>query len=473
VSRQARISLIFLIALAIVFLFAWRVYAAEISNVKISGVTEDSATVDWTTDVSTDAMVNYGLDPSMGVIRDTAPNGKTHSLLIPDLDPSTTYYFRALSADAEGNRSTTAGFTFTTKGTPIKKIVKEIKKLKEPEDLIEVIEETKKAAEDIVHPPTVMGQAKVSPETTKAEVTWTTDRESGSVVYAVAEKEYNKDDADTYTIVQGDAKESVKKHSVTLMGLEPSTSYHYKVSSTDDLGLVGETEDDTFTTRSILPNISNLKITRIQETSATITWSTGKVLAKGLVSYTNLRTKATRSVGNPVYATNQSIQLTGLQFGTRYQVVVSATNQGGDVIESKPMTFVTVRDVIPPEISKVNNQSTLFPGEDTKIQTILSWVTDEPTTCQVFYVQGLIRNGDNTGDALPAELNPLTMHTQVIVGFAPATVYKFWLKCQDPSHNSSQSEDFVLITPIKEKNIIDVILENFQGTFGWVNNVGK
>ena len=71
------------------------------------------------------------------------------------------------------------------------------------------------------------------------------------------------------------------------------------------------------------------------------------------------------------------------------------------------------------------------------------------------------------------ETNPLTSHTQVIVGFSPATVYKFWMDCADEGGNTSKSDDFVLITPIKEKNIIDIILENFQGTFGWVNKIGK
>jgi hypothetical protein len=84
----------------------------------------------------------------------------------------------------------------------------------------------------------------------------------------------------------------------------------------------------------------------------------------------------------------------------------------------------------------------------------------------------LVKSADKN-ESLPPELNPLTKHTQVIVGFAPATVYKFWMKCHDEAGNESQSDDFVLITPIKEKNIIDIILENFQGTFGWVNNIGK
>ena len=461
----------FLFAL-VLFSSVSAVYAIEISNVRFTKIGQDTATINWTTDVASDAMINYGLDPMVGIVSSSTLS-KDHSITLSGLDQSTTYYFRAVSADGSGNRSATAGFTFTTKGEPSKKIIKEIKKVTEPEQIKEIVEAVKEQAEDVVRPPTVMGQAKVTPTVTGAEITWTTDRDAGSVVYATKASQYDPNNSDPYDIVQGDSKEAVKKHSVVLMGLDPATTYHYKVSSTDDLGLTGETEDDTFITKSTLPNIRNLKIDRIQETSATVSWTTPGVLSKGLVSYTNLRTKAVRSIGNPAYSERQSIQLAGLQFGTRYSVVVTATNKTGDVIESKPMTFVTVRDVVPPQISKVNNQSTLFPGEDTKVQTILSWVTDEPALCQVFYSQGLVRNASNPGDSLPAEVNPLENHTQVIVGFAPATVYKFWMKCQDAAHNSSQSEDFVLITPIKEKNIIDVILENFQGTFGWVNNVGK
>jgi hypothetical protein len=165
--------------------------------------------------------------------------------------------------------------------------------------------------------------------------------------------------------------------------------------------------------------------------------------------------------------------VTGLEFGTRYQATVFATNEAGDETAGKPFVFITVRDVIPPQISKVTNESTLYPSEDTKVQTIITWQTDEPANCTVSYTQGLVHDENNQGDSLPTETNPLTDHTQVIVGFAPATVYKFWVICADPSGNESKSDDFVLITPIKEKNIIDIILENFQGTFGWVNKIGK
>jgi hypothetical protein len=73
----------------------------------------------------------------------------------------------------------------------------------------------------------------------------------------------------------------------------------------------------------------------------------------------------------------------------------------------------------------------------------------------------------------PADKAFTERHVEVIVDFAPATVYKFSLICKDESDNSVQSEDFVLFTPAQEKSIIDLIIENFQGAFGWVKNIGK
>lgn len=456
-------------------LLGLRAYAAEITNVTISNIDDSSATVKWSTDVTTDATINYGLDSSVGIVRDPTFTKRDHELTISNLDPYTTYHFRAVSSDEQGNTAATAGFVFTTKGKEEKteKILKDIEKIKDPEELKKIVEKVEEVAATIIQPPTILGLPRVVVGTDQAEITWTTDRESSSVVYVATADEYVQGDQSSYSIVQGDPHESEKRHTVTVIGLKPATTYHFKVTSGDTLGLVGETDDDTFRTKAEMPEITGLKISRIQETSATITWSTPGVPSRGLVSYTNTRNRSRKTVGSPIYSTNHSVLLAGLDFGTKYSVVASATNETGDEVESKQLSFVTVRDVIAPAIAKVNNESTLFPSEDTKVQTIMTWVTDEPSTCQVFYLQGLVRSESNQGDALPMEANPVTSHIQVVVGFSPATVYKFWMRCADPAGNETQSEDYVLITPIKEKNIVDIILENFQGTFGWLNNVGK
>ncbi len=469
--RKKAHAQILVLTAAIFLACIFPVYAAEISGVSITGVSGSSATIQWNTDISTDATVHYGLDSSYGIVRDPSFENKAHTLTITNLDPSTTYHFKVESADSQGNKSATAGFVFTTAGTQSQKINKEIKKVTDPKVLEEIVEQVKSTAADILRPPAIVGAPKVVVATTEATITWSTDRESNSLVSLVPEAEYQAG-SNPYTINQGDPKESVTKHSVRVIGLEPSTTYHFQASSEDAAGLSGATEDDTFTTQSILPQIYGIKISRIQETAATISWNTGNVLAQGLVDFTDMRTKKTKTAGDPVYTTKHSVLLAGLTFGTRYKVKVRASNQGGDEVVSKEITFVTVRDVIPPVISKVSNESTLFPSDDVKIQTIVTWITDEPAYCQLFYIQGLVRDPANEG-SMPKEANPLTQHTQVVVGFTPGSVYKFWVQCSDEAKNPAQSEDFVLITPIKEKNIIDLILSNFQGTFGWVNNIGK
>lgn len=472
--RSLRVYGALFFVLAGVLLLFMRAFAAEINGVNVVSVTNNSAIVEWTTDVNTDATINYGLDANVGIVRYPLFDKTKHSLTLDNLDPATTYHFRVISSDAAGNKAATGAFVFTTKAgddSLVQRIIKDIEKLEDPEDIKEVDEALKEKAGDILKPPTILGATKVVVDMNSAEISWTTDRESGSVVYLVPESGYRAGAENPYTITQGDGKERVTKHSVSVIGLDPSTTYHFKAVSQDDLGLAAETVDDTFKTRSLLPRISDVKVSRVQENSAVVSWATPDVVAKGVVEYTNTRTNAKKSVGSPIYASSQSIRLADLEFGTRYSAVITATNESGDTLSSDPFTFITIRDVIPPAITKVKNESTLYPGEDTKIQTIVSWETDEPAVCQVFYAQGAAGSGE--GDSLPLEANPSTEHTKVIVGFAPSTVYRFWVECSDEARNSSVSEDFVLITPFKEKNIIDIILENFQGTFGWVNNIGK
>lgn len=454
---------------------AYIAHALEISGVTITNVTETSAVIEWSTDKPSDGTVNFGTDPRGGFARDPSFSNKKHAITIEELIPATRYYISVSSSDSEGNKNTATGYIFTTKSPPnaSQKVVQEIRKISDPKELEIIRKEVQEQLQDVLKPPSIVGLPRVTPSSNKAIISWTTDRPSNSMVRLAPETEYQSGAANPYTISQGDPQSSTTKHEVEVIGLEPSTVYHFQVVSEDASGLSGASDDETFRTRSLMPEVIGLRVTRVQESSATISWSTGGVRAKGIVEYKNLRTNATKSSGNAIFATQHSINLTGLELGTRYSVTAISTNEGGESVSSDPITFVTVRDVVSPLITKVKNESTLFPGEDVKIQTIFAWETDEPATCQVFYAQGLIAEGGDNTSALPEELNPITVHTQVVVGFAPATVYKYWMKCKDPSRNESQTEDYVLITPIKEKSIIDIILENFEGTFGWVKNISN
>src|SRR6185312_133196 len=111
------------------------------------------------------------------------------------------------------------------------------------------------------------------------------------------------------------------------------------------------------------------------------------------------------------FLTHHAVELTNLIFGTSYSVVIKSTNQSGDVVTSNPITFTTVRDTVPPKISKVTNQSTLFPSDNVEVQTIITWQTDEPAYCKLFYIHGIVKRATNPPSSQPIEQNPLTDHT--------------------------------------------------------------
>ena len=207
----------------------------------------------------------------------------------------------------------------------------------------------------------------------------------------------------------------------------------------------------------------------MEENAATLAWDT-TVPAKALVEFQDQTTGAQNSVGRPTLATTHQMRLADLTLGTRYVAFVTAENSGGDRIKSQPIQFITVKDIAPPIITNVTNESTLFPGSESRIQTIIEWDTDEPSSCLMTYQEG-VAGGTDPYTIEKEQIEYNTSHVQVVIDFAPATVYQFYLECTDDAGNSVKSENFVLFTPIQEKNIIDLILENFESTFGWVKNI--
>lgn len=87
--------------------------------------------------------------------------------------------------------------------------------------------------------PPVISSVDASTTETTAQVTWTTDEASDSVVRFGPTATYGSE-------VSGST--STTDHSVILTGLEPGTTYHYAVSSTDSSANTATSVDSTFTT---------------------------------------------------------------------------------------------------------------------------------------------------------------------------------------------------------------------------------
>lgn len=473
--------------------------APEITDVAVSSLTATSAVVTWKTNEGGDSVLNYGLQEDYGILRDPTSNQTSHTIELKNLEPGKKYHFRVVTSDTEGNQGISADYQLVTKGdaqtegsgagqsasqsesttesqsksqtseeVKTDKIIEQIKQISSPQKLQEILNQTVQAIQGITEDLTIVGPPIVIPETTTAKVMWTTDRDSSSEVSFSPSDKFVEGGA--YAFSQQSTAGATKDHEVILIGLDPFTEYHFQVKSTDTYNISGSSRDFTFKTKASLPQIRNLRILKVEENAATLAWETS-VPAKALIEYQDLTTGVQSSQGRPTFATTNQMRLSDLTLGSRYLAFVTAENAGGDRVKSSPITFITIRDRQPPIISNVTNDSTLFPGSEPRVQTIIAWNTDEPALCTLQYREGIAPGVDPI--VLKSEDPSYTeRHIEVIVNFAPGTVYKFWLECADEAANPVKSEDFVLFTPTQEKNIIDIIIENFQGAFGWIKNIG-
>ncbi len=380
----------------------------EITNVQVKDVTESAVTVTWETDEKSDSLVNFGLQPDLGIVRIPVADKVKHSITLQNLEQGRVYYFRVVSADANGNQGISADYKVQTSGSvengssqstnessettsqssqspTTEEIMEQINQINNPDQLQEIVNEVVKAIKGITEDLTIVGPPTVIPETTTALIKWTTDREASSEVLFSPSSSF---DGTNYAYSQASTGGDITDHEVKLIGLEPFTEYSFKVSSKDSYGIEGMSRNFTFQTKASLPDIKNLRVVKVEENSATLAWDT-TVPAKALVEYQDQTTGAQNSVGRPTLTTTHQMRLADLTLGTRYVAFVISENSGGDRVRSQPIQFVTVRDIASPIISNVTNESTIFPGSESRIQTIVEWVTDEPAYCLMTYREGV------------------------------------------------------------------------------------
>ncbi len=95
--------------------------APVISNLLTDVVTNGwlTPTIRWDTDESATSWVDYGTDTSYSLgTTGTASLSTAHAVIMPALTPGTTYHFRVRTADALGNETSSADFTYMPVAPP-------------------------------------------------------------------------------------------------------------------------------------------------------------------------------------------------------------------------------------------------------------------------------------------------------------------------------------------------------------------
>ena len=134
----------------------------------------------------------------------------------------------------------------------------------------------------------------------------------------------------------------------------------------------------------------------------------------------------------------------------------------------------------------------MYPGEELKIQTVISWVTSKDSSSAIAYRKGAGQSNDgineklqeiakeNQEDTTKTTYNEWTIikkpsltknHLFILTDFDASSVYQYKVISIDKQENSSISKDYSFLTPSKQESIFDLIISNFEETFGWVRNV--
>ncbi|MCP6717989.1 MAG: DUF5667 domain-containing protein [Patescibacteria group bacterium] len=190
--------------------------APVVSNIS-SSVSTNTADISWNTDEESDSVVWYSTTTPLIISNntlfvDSSNLVTTHSISLSNLNSSTTYYFIVSSFDSSGNKATSTESSFTTL-TP-----------------------------DTTAP--IISSISSSVSTNTADIIWETDEESDSVVW------YS---TTTPLIISNntlsvDSSDLVTDHTISLLGLNASTTHYFIISSSDISDNEATSTESSFTT---------------------------------------------------------------------------------------------------------------------------------------------------------------------------------------------------------------------------------
>jgi hypothetical protein len=151
-------------------------------------------------------------------------------------------------------------------------------------------------------------------------------------------------------------------------------------------------------------------------------------------------------------------------------MTVEGTDRLGNSTQSDTHTFTTATDTRPPQIYDLKVDKSVLsnevqPDRERSAQLVVSWKTDEPSTSQVAYDNGL---GDEYSQKTNVENNLKTDHVVIISNLSPSTVYHLQAVSEDSASNSGKSSKLVAVTPKATNTVFEVVVESLGNVFNFL-----
>jgi len=436
-----------------------------ISNIEISNVTAFGATISFETDKDTIGFIDYDRNTNYSLLAADKDWSKSHSINLHGLNFGTDYFFKISAMNKSNLRSVSEEQNFKTKF--FSENIDQLTKVENIEQFQKELESTIESILPSIVPPFIDKPVVSDITENSAIISFRTNVSAYPIVSFTPESSYDANKENSYN---GEISDTTKKgisHKLNLVNLKPNTKYHFIVKAFSLPQVIGKSDDFTFMTKASKIQGS---IIDIKKDSFIVVWNTDEPTSS-IVEYKNINSGRVSRIADSTINSSHSLKIENLTPGTQYQVTISGINSKGNIIEGgSPLNIKTSTDNIPPTISGIKVDSSLVAGREDKVQTIISWQTDEPSTSAVYYEEG--SGSIDSPLSSKQEDSELTKnHVVILNSLKPGTVYRFSVESMDGADNINKQPVRTIITPKKSESIIDVIFKNFDDTFNFINNV--
>ncbi len=458
---------------------------------------QGTADVTWRTNSKALSLVQFGKESLQEHGMSDPINYVTdHSLTLAGIAPSVDYRLKAYAIDACGNVASSDELTFRSGSGSVSQLLDQLHGAATDSESIKralallssltssmTVSEQKKtllaqteSIRDLANAipgPILSGEPRVIVTDTSATINWVSDEPSNSLV------DFSPDDGFTlgaYASTIGDPEADSVAHQVTLIELTPNKTYHYRVKSATKFGTQTLSHDYTFKTLAQSAEVKAYSIDVLSPSSASFMWETN-VPADGrivLTPYKGGKLLSGQSITLSEHAIGfaHRIVADAIEGGTVYQVELSGKTAGGTVVTKTIPSFATTKQILAPQIARIQTDASLSPGKDTRIQVVVSWATDKRSTSSVHYQKGVATDGDAAiATQTPADPSYVLKHAVILGGLDPGTVYSFQVESMDDQDHSTTSKIFTILTPRVQASVFQVITQEFGKAFGWLGNL--